>query len=129
MILVDSDILIAHLRGVAAARDWLLATRREAGRLTVSVVTVAEIAGGMRSSERHEVRRLFESMRVLDVNERAGWKAAEYWRTYRRSHSNIGLGDYLIAGTVAVAGLDLRTLNTRHFPMFPDLERPFELPA
>lgn len=129
MILVDSDILIAHLRGVEQARDWLLATRRETGRLGVSVVTVAEVAGGMRSAERHEVDRLLDSMRVFDVDERAGWKAAQFWRTYRRSHANIGLGDYLIAATVEVAGLDLRTLNTRHFPMFPDLERPFVLPA
>ncbi|MGH9066797.1 MAG: type II toxin-antitoxin system VapC family toxin, partial [Acidimicrobiales bacterium] len=49
MILLDSDVLIAHLRGVGAARDWLVTTRRETGRLAASVVSVVEVAGGMRS--------------------------------------------------------------------------------
>ena len=44
---------------------------------------------------------------------------------YRRSHSGIGLGDYLIAATALSEGLELATLNTRHYPMFPELARPF----
>ncbi|MGH3295037.1 MAG: hypothetical protein ACRDP7_24885 [Trebonia sp.] len=44
---------------------------------------------------------------------------------YRRSHSGIGLGDYLIAATALTEGLELATLNIRHFPMLPDLARPF----
>lgn len=55
MKLVDSDILIAHLRGVAAAREWLEQARRATGPLAISVISVAEVAGGMRSGERREV--------------------------------------------------------------------------
>jgi predicted nucleic acid-binding protein len=44
---------------------------------------------------------------------------------YRRSYSAIGLGDYLIAATALTEGLKLATLNTRHYPMFPGLSRPF----
>jgi hypothetical protein len=44
---------------------------------------------------------------------------------YRRSHSGIGLGDYLIAATALTEGLELSTLNIRHYPTFPDLARPF----
>lgn len=129
MILLDSDILIAHLRGVETARDWLLRTRRDHGRLSISAVSVAEVAGGMRSPERREVAHLLSSLDILAVSERAGWKAAEFMRTFRRSHSTIGLGDYLIAGTVETEGLQLWTLNVRHFPMFPEIQAPFELPA
>ncbi len=127
MKLVGSDILIAHLRGVPAAREWLARTRRESGPLAISVVTVAEIAGGMRSGERREVTRLLTSMHCYQVSERVGWRAAEFMRTYRRSHSGIGLGDYLIAATADVQGLELSTLNVRHFPMFPGLTAPFEI--
>lgn len=127
MILVDSDVLIAHLRGLPAARDWLLQARRDTGRLAISAVSVTEIAGGMRSAERREVTRLLASLDVFGVGERTGWKAAEFMRTYRRSHSTIGLGDYLIAATAEIDGLELATLNVRHFPMFPDLRAPFEL--
>lgn len=127
MILVDSDVLIAHLRGVAAAREWLLRTRRDTGRLQISAVSVTEVAGGMRAPEKAEVVRLLSSMDIVPVSERAGWRAAEFMRTYRRSHAAIGIGDYLIAGTADAEGLALRTLNVRHFPMWPDLEPPFEL--
>jgi predicted nucleic acid-binding protein len=127
VILVDSDVLIANLRGKQAARDWLLAARRDAGPLAVSVVSVTEVAGGMRSPERRQVSRLLSSMRAFPVTDRIAWRAAELMRAYRRSHQGIGLGDYLIAATAEVEGLDLATLNTRHFPMIEDLEAPFRL--
>lgn len=81
----------------------------------------------MRASERHEVARLLSSLNVFPITERVGWRAAELMRTYRRSHSGIGLGDYLIAATAEIDGLDLATLNVRHFPMFDGLEAPFDV--
>jgi len=127
VILVDSDVLIANLRGIPAARDWLLAARRDTGPLAMSVVSVTEVAGGMRSPERRQVSRLLSSMRAFGVTERVAWRAAEFMRAHRRPHQGIGLGDYLIAATAEVEGLDLATLNVRHFPMFEDLEAPFRL--
>lgn len=128
MILVDSDVLIAHLRGIEPARDWLLHARERTGRLATSSVCVAEIAGGMRSGERREVTRLLTSLDVFPADEQVGWQAAHYMRTYRRSHSGIGLGDYLIAATAHTSGLELATLNVKHFPMFSNLAPPFALP-
>jgi len=128
VILVDTDVLIAHLRGIAAARDWLLAARTEAGvSLAASVVTATEILGGMRSTERTAVARLLASLRLQPVNEVIARRAGELMREYRRSHSAVGLGDYLVAATAKVQGLDLATLNVKHFPMFEDLRPPFRL--
>lgn len=124
VILVDSDILIAHLRGVAAARDWLLDARRE-GPLAVSVVSIAELVGGMRSAERREVWRLLAACHAEPVTEIIAHRAGDFRRQHRRSHDGIGLGDYLIAGTAAVKGYELATLNVRHFPMFKSLRAPF----
>ena len=47
-------------------------------------------------------------------------------RRYRLSHTGIGLGDYLIAATADVRGLQLATLNIRHFPMFKNLRPPLD---
>lgn len=127
MILVDSDVLIAHLRGETGARDWMLQARRATGPLATSAVSVVEVAGGMRSQERQEVGRLFASLRTFSANNRIAWRAAELMRTYRRSHVGIGLGDYLVAATAQIEGCELATLNVRHFPMFPGLEPPFTL--
>jgi hypothetical protein len=127
VILVDTDVLIANLRGVDAARDWLRDTRARTGRLAVSVVTNAEIIGGMRSPERREVTRLLNSLRPLPVTDMIAHRAGELRRHYRLSHAAIGVVDYLIAATAQVHGLELATLNTKHFPMFDDLEPPFQL--
>lgn len=77
--------------------------------------------------ERIRQQRLLSSLTVFLVTERVAWTAAEFCRTYRPSHSTIGLGDYLIAATSRVNGLDLATLNVRHFPMFAALTAPFTL--
>lgn len=124
MILVDSDVLIAHLRGVDLARRWLIQARG-GGPLAVSVVSIIELVGGMRSVERREVWRLLGSMRAQPVTEVIARRAGELMRRYRRSHNGIGLGDYVIAATAEVHGLELATLNVRHFPMFENLEPPF----
>lgn len=126
MYLVDSDVLIAHLRGVDAAREWL---RKERGvrPLAISAVSVTEITGGMRSAERREVWQLLGSFRVEPVTAQAAGRAGEFMRTYRRSHNGIGIADYLIAGTTDIRGLQLATLNVRHFPMFDDLKAPFKV--
>lgn len=128
VILVDSDVLIAHLRGIGAARDWLLSTRKQVP-LAISVVSIAELVGGMRSAERREVWGLLGSFRVEPATEIIARRAGELMRQYRQIHSGIGLGDYLVAATADVKGLHLATLNVRHFPMFEDLQPPFSMPA
>ena len=125
MMLVDSDILIAHLRGVAAARDWLRDARGE-GPLAISVVSLTELVGGMRSAERREVWQLLASFRAEPVTEIIARRAGDFMRQYRRSHSGIGLVDYLIAATADIKGYEPATLNVKHFPMFKDLRPPFK---
>ncbi|MQA13154.1 MAG: PIN domain-containing protein [Pseudonocardiaceae bacterium] len=127
MILVDSDVLIASLRGVDAARDWLHEARTSTGRLAVSVVTNAEIIGGMRAPERREAARLLGSLRPLPVTDMIAHRAGELRRRYRRSHAASGVVDYLIAATAQVHGLELATLNVKHFPMFAELLAPFRV--
>ena len=95
--------------------------------MAVSAVSPTEVAGGMRSAERRQVSRLLSSMRAFPVTERVAWRAAEFMRERRRSHQEIGLGDYLIAATAEVEGLDPATLNVRHFPMVKDLRAPFRV--
>ena len=125
MIIVDSDVLIAHLRGLEVARDWLIGARRRTGPLAVSVVSIAEIAGGMRSGERREVTRLLGTLQPVPVDPAVAWRAGELRRTYRQSHAAVGTADYLIAASADVHGYELATLNVRHFPMFEGLEPPF----
>lgn len=126
MILLDSDVVIAHLRGLVVADGYVEARRRD-GPLHTSVVSVAEVTGGMRSTERREVWRLLDSLILEPVTERVAFRAGEYQRTYRRSHGSIGIADYLIAATATERGLELATLNVKHYPMFAKLRPAFRL--
>jgi predicted nucleic acid-binding protein len=125
VILIDSDVLITHLRGHEVAREWLVDARRRTGPLAVSAVSLAEITGGMRSGERREVTRLLDSLLPLTVDRTVAWRAGEFRRQFHRSHNAIGIADYMIAATADVHGCELATLNVRHFPMIEGLAAPF----
>jgi predicted nucleic acid-binding protein len=121
--LFDSTILISHLRGDRRATDLLLEAT-STGALA-SVVSRAEIEGGMRSGERADVSRLFEGLRLIPVTDAAARRAGAYLRQFRRSHPGIDLADYLIAGSAEEAAATLVTLNVRHFPMIDGLTAPW----
>lgn len=122
-VLLDSTILIAHLRGDERARDLLLG--RDRRDVLVSVLSRTEIEGFMRSHERRAVARLFSAVTTKDVTDLVARRAGGWLRQHRASHPGIDLVDYLIAATAAEHHADLVTLNTKHFPMFPDLEPPW----
>jgi predicted nucleic acid-binding protein len=125
VILVDSDVLIEHLRGMTAARDWLLGARQSSWPLAISVVSLTEVARGMRSPERREVMRLLGSMQRFDVTKQVAWRAATLIQEYRRSHSGIGLGDYLIAATALTERTRNRNVERPPLPHVSRTRTPF----
>jgi predicted nucleic acid-binding protein len=124
VIFVDTDVLVWALRGSQEARSWLRGAR-ERSPLAVSVVSIAELTGGMRSGERDRVWSLLAALRAEPVTELIARRAGEFRRTYRASHTSISTPDYLIAATADVLGAPLATLNVQHFPMFEGLRPPF----
>ena len=123
MILFDTSVLIAHLRGDERATQLLLDTPTP-DRLA-SVLTRVEIEGGMRSGERRSVSSLFGFIRLLPVTDPVARRAGEMLREYRLSHPGIDLVDYVIAATAELHGSRLATLNVKHFPTIPDLAAPY----
>ncbi|CAN5309308.1 type II toxin-antitoxin system VapC family toxin [soil metagenome] len=123
LILFDTSVLIAHLRGDSQATRSLLDT--PAAERLASVLARIEIEGGMRSGERAAVGALFGVIRLLPVTDEIARRAGEHLRTYGRSHSGIDLVDYAVAATAELHGAALATLNVKHFPMFPDLTAPW----
>jgi predicted nucleic acid-binding protein len=126
MWLLDTDVLICHLRGKQVARDWLVEAR-SADNLCASVVTVVELIGGMRAAEKAPVLRLVSSLQILPVTETIARRAGELMRIYRASHQGVSIADYLIAATADIEGADLATLNVKHYPMLAGLRPAFKL--
>ena len=102
----------------------MLQARRATGPLAISVVSVVEVAGGMRSQETTRGGAAPRFPAYLPGQRPGRVAELEPTRTYRRSHAGIGLGDYLVAGTAEVEGCDLATLNVRHFPVPGDYHPP-----
>jgi len=121
--LFDSSVLIAHLRGEQQATNLLLSATSE--ERLASVLSRAEIEGGMRSAERARVASLFGVLTLLPVTDPIAGRAGEYLRRFRRSHPGIDLVDYLVAATAELHGARLATLDVRHFPMVKGLRPPW----
>lgn len=126
--LLDTSVLVDHLRGVPAAADLLRGAVRQNIELCSVAIVRTEILGGMRPKEERSVRHLLESLRWLDVTPEVADAAGSFVRRYRKSHPTIDVVDYILAGAARRTGAQLMTLNVKHFPMFAGLE-PAYLPS
>jgi predicted nucleic acid-binding protein len=117
--LVDTDVLIWHLRGYPQA------TRRldELGVLTLSTVSYLEVLQGMRNkAELLAVKKMLErrSARLLPVTEAITLRATELMEALTLSHG-LQMGDALIAATAIEHQLPVLTANVKHFSAIASL--------
>lgn len=125
MIVIDTAVLIDHLRDHSPAVDLLDATLAQGRPVTASVVSRLELLRGMRSHERRATQGLLDALRWHDVTPTIADRAGALARSYRASHQGIDPLDFLIAATAIELGADLWTLNLKHFPMFDGLTTPY----
>jgi predicted nucleic acid-binding protein len=119
---VDSSILIDHLRGSAAASAYLAGLEAQP---LCSEVSRIEVLQGLRSAERRAADRLFALIQWVPVDEPVARRAGELGRRWRRSHPGIGVADLVIAATAQHLDSPLATGNVKHFPMFKSLRTPY----
>ena len=121
-LLVDTNILIDYLRDDARA---VLLLRGFKTRPLASVVTVAELIAGAKSRvEEATIRALPGWVDLLPPDFAIADRAGQFLKHYRASH---GIDDFdaVIAATAEQHGLELATLNVKHFPMFKKLKRAY----
>lgn len=118
--LVDTDVLIWHLRGYPNA------TRRldELGALTLSAVSYLEVLQGIRNkAELLAVKKMLDkrSARLLPVTEAITQQAIELMESLTLSHG-LQMGDALIAATAIEHQLPVLTANVKHFGVVSELQ-------
>lgn len=111
--LVDTDVLIWHLRGYPQA------TRRldQLNPLTVSAVTWLEVLQGLRNrAELAAVKKMLELRKaaVLPITPAITHRAITLMESLTLSHG-LQMGDALIAATALEHQLPVLTGNTKHF--------------
>jgi predicted nucleic acid-binding protein len=114
--LVDSDVLIWHLRANQKAIDWLarLATK---GTLAISAISVLEVQVGVKASEEEKTAAFLNGLACYPVDRDVARQAGEYIRAYRSRGITLDAADSLIAATAVQQDLVLITRNTPHYPM------------
>ena len=120
-LLIDTDVVIDHLRGYGPAVSLVSST---AHHLLLSSITVAEIYQGVRGeTDGHEQRVLSEFLdrfEIIPVSLEIATAAGLIRRDYGKSHG-VGLADSIIAASANSMRAALKTLNVNHFPMFQGL--------
>ncbi len=124
-VLVDTTILIDHLRGDARALRLLSQLFDEEDRVWAATPTRTEVIAGVRKGEEAAMAELFAIVSWVDVDVAVADAAGEFARHYRRSHSGIDTTDYLIAAAALSIGARLVTLNLSHYPMMEGLAQPY----
>ena len=120
-VVVDTSVLIDHLRGDARALNVLLERVHHGDDLWGVAVIRTEVLVGMRDGEEEATDRLLRHLHWLDVDVELTDIAGGLGRRYLRSHPGVDTVDYLIAAAVQTLDARLLTLNVRHFPMIPGL--------
>ncbi len=117
--LVDTNILMDHLRGVSKATTFLRQAR-SSGTLWISAITVAEVYAGQKtrqSKQAVKMSRLLNLFRIAYLDGVAARLGGEITRD-----CGTALPDALIAATAIHKGLVLATRNTSHFSHIPNLD-------
>jgi predicted nucleic acid-binding protein len=117
--LVDTDVLIWHLRGYPKATlrlDQLKA-------LNLSAICYFEILQGiLNKAELDAVKKMLtkRSATVIPVTETVTQRAIELMETFTLSHG-LQMGDALIAATALELNVPILTANVKHFGVIPML--------
>ena len=115
--LLDTTVLVDHLRDIKSATEFLLNTSR-----TISIVSVAElIQGADNKIKLRNVRRLVNSLEVLPIIPSASQKAVDLMESFYLSY-HLKFLDALIAATAIEEDLTLITSNTKHFSFIKPLK-------
>jgi predicted nucleic acid-binding protein len=115
--LLDTTVLIAHLRGDEEVTSFMLGLSARGHGLCVSCVNVAEVERGIRPKERKAATVLLDRLAFLVTTEEAAIRAGRYQAELQRRGRTLHLADALVAGTARVHGAVLVTDNVADFPM------------
>lgn len=124
-LVLDSSVLIDHLRDREPAKQRLAEALARGDELWSSYVVRAEVLAGMREDEVTKTQRLLGLIRWVGVDEAQADRAGEFGRQYGRSTPGIDIADLILAALTRHLDAELLTLNVRHFPMFPGLRPPY----
>jgi predicted nucleic acid-binding protein len=114
--LLDSDVIIWHLRGREEVTEMLRGLQRF-GVPGCSALSVLEVQLGVKKGEEERTNHFFKYLKVFDVNREIAGKAAQLIREFKGRGVMLDIPDAVIASTCILHGLILVTFNRKHYPI------------
>ena len=122
-ILLDTDVLVDFFRGYGEAVAFVT---KYNDRIILSSIVVAELFAGIKGDTEQAALQDFISLfRVVPVDTDIGKTGGLYRRDYGESHG-VGLADAILAATTVAENAELKTLNTKHYPMLKGLKPAYQ---
>lgn len=118
--IIDTDVLIWHLRGNEKAKDLIYKSLP----FSISVVTYIELIQGMR--DKKEMNKLIKQLtkwnvEIIQISNDISTRAMIYVEQYRHSGA-MELADALIAATCINTSEMLITGNEKHYKSIPNIQ-------
>lgn len=120
-ILVDTDVIVDFLRGYAKAVSYV---ENHSAEIVLSSIVVAELYAGVRDNERSNLDDFVSLFPIIPITSEIAKTGGLFKRDYHKSYG-IGLADALMAATAVIENAELKTLNTKHYPMLKGLRAPY----
>ncbi len=114
--LLDSDIIIWHLRGREEVTEMLRGLQRF-GVPGCSALSVLEVQLGVKKGEEEKTDHFLKYLKAFDVNREIASKAAQLIREYKGKGVTLDIPDAVIASTCILHDLILVTYNRKHYPI------------
>lgn len=124
-LVVDTSVLVDHLRQFEPATQLLEDALRAQRPLVSSELCRLEIIAGMRAREKRATTQLLSLLEWWPVDQRVLETAQTLARRHGPANRGIGAVDYVLAATTKLLGGQLVTVNVKHFPMIPGLRVPY----
>ena len=119
LILLDTDVLVDFFRGHSKAVAFVNA---HSPRIILSSIVVAELYAGVKGdAEQVALENFISLFRVVPVSAEIARAGGLYKRDYGKSRG-VGLADAILAATAEAENAELKTLNTKHYPMLKGLK-------
>ncbi len=118
--IIDTDVLVWHLRGNEKARD----TIHSSFPFGISVVTYIELIQGMKDKKQMNsfIKQLAKwNIEIVQISDDISTRAMIYVEQYHHSNS-MELADALIAATCTNKAEVLLTANDKHYKFVPNIQ-------
>lgn len=117
--LIDTDIIINHLKGVYNIKTELL----KEGNLNISVLSEYELYNGIRDDEAlEEIEDLLYFFNKINITSEICKTASKLNKRDKHLILSLKLVDLLIASTCIINKFVLVTNNKKHFKLIPEIK-------